>query len=184
MAMGKRKSRQEELFVFAEGLPKSAGHPFYKKLNELLAEAEFDRWIERRCQQYYEQEDPRGRPSTPPGVYFRMLLVGYFENIDSQRGIAWRCAAHGVFQNRNAAHSARDYFRSALCVCHIIRRGDRDPVYRRAGTAHAATPDVCWHPRTNQPHDYRSGKRADRVLDGLAGDSRAAAPPGRASARN
>ena len=92
MAMGKRKSRQEELFVFAEGLPKSAGHPFYKKLNELLADAEFDRWVERRCRQYYEQEDKRGRPSMPPGVYFRMLLVGYFENIDSQRGIAWRCA--------------------------------------------------------------------------------------------
>ena len=92
MAMGKRKSRQEELFVFADGLPKSAGHPFYKKLNELLSEAEFDRWVERRCRQYYEQEDKRGRPSMPPGVYFRMLLVGYFENIDSQRGIAWRCA--------------------------------------------------------------------------------------------
>jgi transposase len=91
MAMGKRKSRQEDLFVFAEGLPKSGGHPFYKKLNELLAEADFDRWIERRCRQYYEA-DPRGRPSLPPGVYFRMLLVGYFENIDSQRGIAWRCA--------------------------------------------------------------------------------------------
>jgi transposase len=92
MAMGKRESRQEALFVFAEGLPKSGGHPFYKKLNELLADAEFDRWIERRCEQYYQQEDKRGRPSLPPGVYFRMLLVGYFENIDSQRGIAWRCA--------------------------------------------------------------------------------------------
>ena len=91
MAMGKRKSRQEDLFVFSEGLPKSGGHPFYKKLNELLAEADFDRWIERRCRRYYEA-DPRGRPSLPPGVYFRMLLVGYFENIDSQRGIAWRCA--------------------------------------------------------------------------------------------
>ena len=91
MAMGKRPSRQEGLFVFSDGLPKSGGHPFYKKLNELLADAEFDRWIERRCEQYYEA-DPRGRPSMPPSVYFRMLLVGYFENIDSQRGIAWRCA--------------------------------------------------------------------------------------------
>jgi len=57
-----------------------------------LAEAEFDRWIERRCQQYYQQAEKRGQPSIPPGVYFRMLLVGYFEGIDSQRGIAWRCA--------------------------------------------------------------------------------------------
>ena len=59
---------------------------------QLLAEAGFDRWIERRCQQYYAQEEKRGQPSIPPGVYFRMLLVGYFEGIDSQRGIAWRCA--------------------------------------------------------------------------------------------
>ena len=92
MAMGKRQQRQEPLFILADGLPKSAGHPFYQKLNALLAEVDFDRWIERRCQQYYEHEEKRGQPSLPPGVYFRMLLVGYFEGIDSQRGIAWRCA--------------------------------------------------------------------------------------------
>jgi transposase len=92
MAMGKRKQRQEALFVTANDLPKSAGHPFYTKLNQLLAEAGFDRWVERRCQQYYSPDEPRGQPSIPPGLYFRMLLVGYFENIDSQRGIAWRCA--------------------------------------------------------------------------------------------
>jgi transposase len=92
MAMGKRRQRQEALFIMADGLPKSAGHPFYQALNRLLAEADFDRWIERRCQQYYEQQEKRGQPSIPPGVYFRMLLVGYFEGIDSQRGIAWRCA--------------------------------------------------------------------------------------------
>jgi transposase len=92
MAMGKRKQRQEALFVMTEGLPRSAGHPFYQRLNALLAEAEFDRWIERRCQQYYQQAEKRGQPSIPPGVYFRMLLVGYFEGIESQRGIAWRCA--------------------------------------------------------------------------------------------
>jgi transposase len=93
MAMGKRKQQQqEELFVTTSALPKSAGHPFYRKLNELLAEAGFDRWIERRCERYYVTEEKRGQPSIPPGVYFRMLLVGYFEGIDSQRGIAWRCA--------------------------------------------------------------------------------------------
>jgi transposase len=92
MAMGKRKQRQEALFVTAEELPKSAGHPFYQRLNQLLAEAKFDRWIERRCQPYYTQEEKRGQPSISPGLYFRMLLVGYFENLDSQRGIAWRCA--------------------------------------------------------------------------------------------
>ena len=92
MSMGKQKQRQESLFVSTEGLPKSLGHPFYKRLNQLLAEAGFDRWIEGRCERYYQQEEKRGQPSIPPGLYFRMLLVGYFEGIDSQRGIAWRCA--------------------------------------------------------------------------------------------
>jgi len=93
MAMGRRrKERQETLFIATEGLSRSPGHPFYQKLNELLAEAGFDRWIEGRCQRYYATEEKRGQPSIPPGVYFRMLLIGYFEGIDSQRGIAWRCA--------------------------------------------------------------------------------------------
>ena len=92
MSMGKRRQRQESLFIMADGLPKSAGHPFYQKLNALLAESDFDRWIEKRCQRFYATEEKRGQPSIPPGVYFRMLLVGYFEGLDSQRGIAWRCA--------------------------------------------------------------------------------------------
>jgi transposase len=92
MAMGKRKPRQESLFVAADQLAQAPGHPFYQKLNALLDEAGFDRWVERRCRQYYEQEEKRGRPSVPPGVYFRMLFVGYFEGLGSQRGIAWRCA--------------------------------------------------------------------------------------------
>lgn len=92
MAMGKRKSRQESLFISADQLAPSGGHPFYQKLDALLAEADFDRWIENRCVAYYERDEKRGQPSLPPGVYFRMLLVGYFEGLDSQRGIAWRCA--------------------------------------------------------------------------------------------
>ena len=93
MAMGKRRTeRQEILFIATDRLPKAAGHPFYERLNELLAEAGFDTWIESRCRPYYAADGTAGRPSIPPGVYFRMLLVGYFEGIDSQRGIAWRCA--------------------------------------------------------------------------------------------
>ena len=92
MAMGKRTERQESLFITTDKLARGGGHPFYRKLNGLLAEAGFDRWVEDRCRQYYAQEEQRGQPSIPPGVYFRMLLVGYFEGIDSQRGIAWRCA--------------------------------------------------------------------------------------------
>jgi transposase len=92
MAMGKRKPRQEALFITTDQLTPSAGHTFYQKLNQLLDQAGFDRWIENRCAKYYAQTEKRGQPSLPPGVYFRMLLVGYFEGLDSQRGIAWRCS--------------------------------------------------------------------------------------------
>jgi transposase len=90
MALGKRKSEQQELWIATTDLPKSLGHPFYQKLNHLLAEAQFDHWIENRCEPYYAAT--LGRPSIPPGVYFRMILIGYFEGIASQRGIAWRCS--------------------------------------------------------------------------------------------
>jgi len=89
MALGKRRSEQQEMWVATTSLPKSEGHVFYRRLNEILAEAEFDRTVEKQCRPYYH--DQLGRPSIPPGVYFRMLLVGYFEGIGSQRGIAWRC---------------------------------------------------------------------------------------------
>src|SRR5215210_5817327 len=92
MGMGKRKAeRQQELFVPADQL-QSAGHPFYRKLNRLLAEAGFDAFVEAACRPYYAGDSEAGRRSIPPGVFFRMLFVGYFEGIDSQRGIAWRCA--------------------------------------------------------------------------------------------
>lgn len=90
MALGKRKTEQQGLWIATTELPKSPGHPFYQKLNHLLSEVEFDRWIEKRCEPFYAAT--LGRPSIPPGVYFRMILIGYFEGIASQRGIAWRCS--------------------------------------------------------------------------------------------
>jgi transposase len=90
MAMGKRQAKQAELFIATAALPEAPGHPFYRQLNALLAEAGFDRFVEDLCLPYYVQDV--GRPSIPPGTYFRMLFVGYFEGLDSQRGIAWRCA--------------------------------------------------------------------------------------------
>jgi len=91
MALGRRRSsHQGELFLTSADLPQSPGHAFYDRLNELLGEADFDRFVEDLCQPHYAHEI--GRPSLPPGTYFRMLFVGYFEGIDSQRGIAWRCA--------------------------------------------------------------------------------------------
>jgi transposase len=90
MALGKRKNEQQSAWVATTELPKSPGHPFYKKLNALLAEARFDEWLETLCAPYYAAK--MGRDSIPPGVYFRMILIGYFEGISSQRGIAWRCS--------------------------------------------------------------------------------------------
>ena len=91
MAMGKRRDEhQPALFVTHDKLPRSPGHVFYRKLNGLLAAAGFDRWVECLCEPHYARG--KGRPGVPPGVYFRMLLVGYFEGIGSQRGIAWRCS--------------------------------------------------------------------------------------------
>lgn len=90
MALGRRKSeRQAEMWIAAGDLPRSRGHVFCQKLNELLAENGFDAWVEDLCRPPYAD---KGRPGIPPGVYFRMLLVGYFEGLGSQRGIAWRCA--------------------------------------------------------------------------------------------
>src|SRR5256884_5252473 len=90
MAMGTRKDReeQEELWVPHTALPKGASHPFYQRLNQLLEESHFDEFVEGRCQRFYAKKC--GRPSLVPGVYFRLLLIGYFEGIDSERGMAWR----------------------------------------------------------------------------------------------
>ena len=89
--MSKRpRSRQQELFVQTSALPQSPGHPFHEKLNEILAAHGFDDFVEELCASYYA--DTRGRPSIPPGVYFRMLMVGYFEGLGSERGIDWRVA--------------------------------------------------------------------------------------------
>jgi len=89
MALGKRKPRQVELFIPTAKIATGPGHPFYAKLNAVLADAGFDEFVEQLCAPYYMEG---GRPGIPPGVYFRMLLIGYFEGLDSQRGIAWRCA--------------------------------------------------------------------------------------------
>jgi len=91
MALGRRKNeRQNSFWVATAELPRSDGHVFYQKLNKLLHEAGFDTYVEVLCKPHYHKT--MGRPGIPPGVYFRMLLVGYFEGIGSQRGIAWRCA--------------------------------------------------------------------------------------------
>ena len=91
MAMGRTGGRgQEDLWIATQELARAPGHVFYEKLNEVLAAHGFDRFVEGLCSPFYAKK--MGRPSLAPGVYFRMLLVGYFEGIESERGIAWRCA--------------------------------------------------------------------------------------------
>jgi transposase len=90
MAMGKRKSQQAPMWVATTDLPVSPGHPFYARLNAILDEGGFDRFAEEQCRAFYAPVI--GRPSLPPGRYFRLLLLGYFEGLDSERGIAWRAA--------------------------------------------------------------------------------------------
>ena len=89
MALGQRRTeRQQEMWVATAKLPASIGHVFYDALNGVLRDGEFDNFAESLCEPFYKEG---GRPGIPPGIYFRMIFVGYFEGIDSQRGIAWRC---------------------------------------------------------------------------------------------
>jgi len=89
MALGKREeSRQQEFWTPTASLAAGPGHIFYDKLNQVLAKAGFDKIVEELCRPFYAST---GRSSVPPGVYFHMLMIGYLEGIDSQRGIAWRC---------------------------------------------------------------------------------------------
>jgi transposase len=116
MALGRQGDRQSELLVTWAEMPRSPGHVFYDRLQAELVGAGFDAFVEGQCAPYYAAR--RGRPSLPPGRYFRMLLVGYFEGIDSERGLEWRCA-------------------DSLSLREFLRLGERAPV-----------PDHSWLSRT------------------------------------
>ena len=89
--MGKRGrlAKQTSMWVATTDLPRSAAHPFYTRLNQILNEHDFDSYVEGLCQRFYADE---GRPGLPPGRYFRLMLIGYFEGLDAERAIAWRAA--------------------------------------------------------------------------------------------
>jgi transposase len=116
MALGRQRDRQAEMLVAWSGMPRSPGHVFYDRLQAGLVGASFDAFVEGQCVAYYAAH--RGRPSLPPGRHFRMLLVGYFEGIDSERGLEWRCA-------------------DSLSLREFLRLGEREPV-----------PDHSWLSRT------------------------------------
>jgi transposase len=116
MALGRQRDRQSEMLVTWAEMPRSPGHVFYDRLQSELTAAGFDGFVEGLCAPHYAAG--RGRPSLPPGRYFRMLLVGYFEGIDSERGLEWRCA-------------------DSLSLREFLRLGEREPV-----------PDHSWLSRT------------------------------------
>ncbi len=91
MSMRRRTgTKQGELWIATQDLAASPGNPFYDRLNTVLAECGFDRMVEDLCEQHYSKT--HGRPSIAPSIYMRMLMIGYFEGLDSERGIAWRCS--------------------------------------------------------------------------------------------
>ena len=116
MALGRQRERQTDMLVTWAELPRSPGHVFYDKLQSVLTTSDFDGFVEKQCAPLYAAR--RGRPSLPPGRYFRMLLVGYFEGIDSERGLEWRCA-------------------DSLSLREVLRLGERERV-----------PDHSWLSRT------------------------------------
>src|SRR2546422_9927434 len=103
MAMGTREDDQPPLWIATSDWPVSPGHPFYTRLNAALDAAGFDRFVEDLCRRFYAPV--MGRPSLPPGRYFRLLLIGYFEGLDAERGIAWRA---------NDSLAVRSFLRLAL----------------------------------------------------------------------
>jgi transposase len=92
MGMGCKKDRekQQDLWIASSEIVTTPGHVFYERLNTVLKAEKFDQRMEAICRKYYKSSS--GRPSITPGTYFRMLLLGYFEGLDSERGIAWRAA--------------------------------------------------------------------------------------------
>jgi transposase len=116
MALGRQRDRQSEMLVSWSEMPRSPGHAFYDRLQAELVAGGFDGFVEGLCTAHYSER--RGRPSLPPGRYFRMLLVGYFEGIDSERGLEWRCA-------------------DSLSLREFLRLGERERV-----------PDHSWLSRT------------------------------------
>lgn len=89
MRLGRQDDQQGTMFLAWNVIPRSRGHAFYDHLQQVFRHSGFDSFTEKLCKPFYSD---KGRPSIPPGRYFRMHLVGYFEGIDSERGIEWRCA--------------------------------------------------------------------------------------------
>ena len=146
MSMKKRRAtRQEELFVPTSALPDAPGHPFYSKLNELLATHCFDAFVEERCASYYAKT--LGRPSIEPGVYFRVLMIGYFEGLGSEHGIDWRVADSLALRSivrRDTGEGYDDYLDGLAKA-----EGIETPTRQELAKLDKKRPNDDWQP----PHD-------------------------------
>lgn len=118
MGTRRKRERQEDLWIASNDVVQTPGNPFYDRLNHILEAHKFDAQVEWLCRKYYKKS-PYGRPSMPPGVYFRCLLIGYFEGLDSGRGIAWRTAdslSLRKFLGFNTWYLCRHYYCEGLIV--------------------------------------------------------------------
>src|SRR5947209_9914764 len=155
MALGRQRPRQSDMVVTWAELPRSPGHVFYDRLQSVVIEAALDSFVEGLCAPLYAAR--RGRPSLPPARYFRMLLVGYFEGIDSERGLEWRCADSLSLREflrlseRELApdHSWLSRTRSRLPAFRIAR----SRVHLGAATAGRTWPDQRRADRRRRVHD-------------------------------
>ena len=152
MSLGKRTPQQQEMWIATEDLPRFPGHIFYRKLNVLLSKVNFDHEVEALCKPYYAEH--RGHPSIPPGVYFRTLLIDFFEGIGSQRGIAWRC----MFATRR------------LCFCplrfHLRELSTKNNVKMHIANRRVGSPLPTHSMFYPQPQQLWSSSLSPRISDG------------------
>ena len=151
------KEKQPGLWIATTELARTPGHPFYDRLNRLLAEAKFDEFVEERCRRFHAEG--KGRPSIPPGVYMRMLLIGFFEGLDSERGIAWRCA-DSLPLRRFLGFQMSEETPNHSSLCRIRQRLDLRPDWSdrelaRDDKEHAPAPPVG--AETGRPYGERLG---------------------------
>jgi len=150
--MGKRtRDRQLTMWVPTTDLPTAASHPFYQRLNQLLREHGFDDFVEAQCAGFYAETI--GRPGLPPGIYLRLRLIGYFEGIDAERGIAWRAADSLALRDslgiRAGSGTAGPLDDCADATAHCARNA--------SGRLHV-DPAVSEHGRLGQRQDDRRGR--------------------------
>ena len=127
MGLGCQGDQQGKMYLAWDEIPRSRGHAFYDRLQQILRKSGFDAFAEKLCKPFYSE---KGRPSIPPGRYFRMHLVGYFEGIESERGIEWRCAdslSLRDFLQLSTGESVPDHSsgsagRDPACRCRSTRR--------------------------------------------------------------